>query len=260
MMQMLKTVICCGAAVWLGCAWAAFGNPVIGQTDTFQDGTAGTWQGGGQLTHPNASSVITDGGPTGAGDHFLEINSSINDPNAAPRLLAISSIPATEWTGDFIDAGVTGVSMDLMNPNSIALTMRVAFRDGTTNSSPAYVTNNANAFSLPADGKWYHVTFQLDASQMSTVGSPGDFTAFLKSVQEFRIVDSATATYMGDQFTSNTFFGVDNITAIPEPSGLLLGAVALMGLGAVARRRAGCAAVRLIPASCFPATWAGNAS
>lgn len=213
-------------------------NPVLGQIDSFQDGTAGTWQGGGQLTHPNASSVITDGGPTGPGDHYLQINSSINDANAAPRLLAISSVPATEWTGDFIHAGITAVSMDLLNPNpTTALTMRIAFRDGTTNSSPAYVTDNADAITLPASSGWTHVTFQINSSVMSTVGAPGDFTTFLENVQEFRIVDSATATYMGDQFTTNTFFGVDNIVAVPEPSAFILSAMALSAVFVAHRQR-----------------------
>ena len=216
----------------------AIGSPVVGQIDTFQDGTAGTWQGGGQLTHPNASSVVTDGGPTGAGDHYFQINSSINDANAAPRLLAISSVPTTDWTGDFIHAGVTAVSMDLLNPNpSHTATMRIAFRDGTTNSSPAYVTDNADAITLAPNSGWTHVTFQINSNVMSTVGAPGDFTTFLENVQEFRIVDSVTQSYMGDQFTSNTFFDVDNIVAVPEPSAFILSALALSALFAAHRRR-----------------------
>ncbi|HEY2760652.1 MAG TPA: PEP-CTERM sorting domain-containing protein, partial [Pirellulales bacterium] len=204
----------------------------------FQDGTAGTWQGGGQLTRPNASSVVTDGGPTGAGDHYLQINSSLNDINAAPRLLAISSVPATEWTGDFIHAGVTAVSMDLLNPNpSTALTMRIAFRDDTTNSSPAYVTDNADAVTLPPNSGWTHVTFQINSSVMTTVGAPGDFNTFLENVKEFRIVDSVTPTFMGDQFTSNMFFDVDNIMAVPEPSAFILSAMALSALFATRRKR-----------------------
>ncbi len=214
----------------------AHADPVLGQVDNFQSG-AGTWQGGGQLTHPDASAVIPNGGPTGTGDAYLRIDSSIgsDDPNSAPRLLAISSIPATEWTGNFITPGVTAVSMDLLNPNSIALTMRIAFRDGTSNSSPAYVTTNG--FTLPADNGWHHVTFNIDAADMTTVGSPGDFTTFLENVQEFRIVDSSTASYMGDQFSSQTYFGVDNITAVPESSSLLLSGLALSGLLAVRLRR-----------------------
>jgi hypothetical protein len=220
---------------------SAYANPTLGQIDTFQDGTKGTWQGGGELTHSNASVVVTNGGPTGTGDHYLKINSSVdpNFPNDAPRLLAISSTPATEWGGDFVTPGVTGVSMDLLNPNSFALTMRVAFRDGTANNSPAYVTNNAAAITLPADNAWHHVTFNFTTTDMTTVGSPGTFTPFLQAVQEFRIVDSATATFMGDQFISGEgFFGVDNIQAVPEPCGLFLCVVALGAMVAVGRRTA----------------------
>ena len=99
--------------------------------------------------------------------------------------------------GDFVTPGVTGVSMDLLNPNSFALTMRVAFRDGTSNSSPAYVTSNTAAYTLPADGQWHHVTFNFTATDMTTVGSPGGLTPFLQAVQEFRIVDSTTRLIHG---------------------------------------------------------------
>lgn len=219
----------------------AYADPTVGQIDTFQDGTKGTWQGGGELSHSNASVVVTNGGPTGTGDHYLKINSSVNAnfPTDAPRLLAISALPATEWTGDFVTPGVTGVSMDLLNPNSFALTMRVAFRDGTASNSPAYVTNNAAAITLPADGQWHHVTFNFNATDMTTVGSPGAFTPFLQTVQEFRIVDSTSASFQGDQFTSGEgFFGVDNIQAVPEPCGLFLCAVALTALVVAHRLRA----------------------
>lgn len=225
-------------AVVLG-ANSAHASPTLGQIDTFQDGTKGTWQGGGEATHTNASTLVTDGGPTGVGDHYLKINSSVNAsfPNDAPRLLAISTIPATEWNGDFVTPGVTGVSMDLLNPNSFALTMRVAFRDGTLNSSPAYVTNNTAAYTLPADNAWHHVTFNFTTADMTTVGSPGALTPFLQAVQEFRIVDSATASFQGDQFTTGEgFFGVDNLQAVPEPSGLFLSALALGVLVATSRR------------------------
>jgi hypothetical protein len=237
----MMLVICCFLSASFVCAGSAFGNPTVGQIDTFQSG-AGTWQGGGQITHPDASKVIANGGPMGTGDQYLQIDSSIgsDDTNAAPRLLAISSIPATEWTGDFVTPGVTAVSMDLLNPNpSTTLTMRIAFRDGTSNSSPAYVTDNADAISLAPNSGWTQVTFQINSSVMTTVGSPGDFTTFLENVQEFRIVDSATATYMGDQFSSQTYFGVDNIMAVPEPSALALSALALSALVAAGLRRRG---------------------
>jgi hypothetical protein len=236
----IKLALCSIAGTYLLCGVAAFADPVVGQLDDFQSG-AGTWQGGGQLTHTDASKVITTGGPAGAGDQFLQIDSSVgsDDTQAAPRLLAISSTPATEWGGNFVTAGVTGVTMDLMNPNSIALTMRVAFRDGTSMSSPAYVTNNAAAFTLPADGQWHHVTFNFIPTDMTTVGTPGDFTTFLESVQEFRIVDSATASYMGDQFQTQTYFDVDNIQAVPEPAALVLTVLGLSALVAVRLRRCG---------------------
>jgi hypothetical protein len=234
-----RAAICCVVIGSLISASRAWGDPVLGQIDTFQDGTKGTWQGGGETTHSNASTVVTDGGPTGVGDHYLKINSSVNAnfPNDAPRLLAISTIPATEWTGDFVTPGVTGVSMDLLNPNSFALTMRAAFRDGTSNSSPAYVTSNTAAYTLPADSQWHHVTFKFTATDMTTVGSPGGLTPFLQAVQEFRILNSTTASYMGDQFTSGEgFFGVDNIQAVPEPAGMVLSVIALSALMVVRRR------------------------
>ncbi|HTQ37669.1 MAG TPA: PEP-CTERM sorting domain-containing protein [Pirellulales bacterium] len=234
----LILAVCSVLAVGFVCASPVLGNPVLGQNDDFQSG-AGNWQGGGQATHSDASKVISTGGPAGTGDQYLQIDSSIgmDDTQAAPRLLAISTLPATEWTGDYFDAGVTSVSMWLLNPNpSTTLDMRIAFRDGTTNASPAWVTTNPVVLQ-PTSG-WQFEVFPIDQADMTPVGSPqGTFAAFMSAVQEFRIVDSATATYVGDQFGSQTYFGVDDIMAVPEPSTFVLAGLGLTALIAARRRR-----------------------
>ena len=58
---------------------APAGAVVVGQLDTFADGTTGGWfAGGGPLggTPPVPPAVVGSGGPGGAGDAYLQLSST----------------------------------------------------------------------------------------------------------------------------------------------------------------------------------------
>jgi len=118
--------------------------------------------------------------------------------------------------------------MDLLNPDSDqthrTLSIRIAIREGTGNAStPGYASTNA--FSLPPDNQWHHAVFLLDVADLTGVNSPAALITDLASVAELRILDAVNVSLVGDQFSTSApavAFGIDNITAVPEPSSVLL--------------------------------------
>ena len=76
---------------------------------------------------------------------------------------------------------------------------------------------------LPADGLWHHAIFELNAASLTGFNSPQALSADLANVKDFRILDSAAPSGVGDIIAAQ--FGVDNITAVPEPSTLMLSMV-----------------------------------
>jgi hypothetical protein len=210
-------------------AWAQI---VFGQIDNFQDGTLRNWSNG-----PNPDPVnIPNGGPGGLGDRFLEVASGTL--GGGPRSIVFNR---SQWTGNYLAAGVTAVEMDLANLGTSTLTMRFAMRSGQgTQTTPGYVSNTP--LILPPDGVWRHVVFQLDAVHLTPINSPTPLPTFMASVAEARILDAASPSLIGD--AGNFLFGVDNIhafaLAVPEPATwVLLGGscAALVGTIVWHRRR-----------------------
>jgi hypothetical protein len=214
MSRWLRHARCLAGISWLIVPTAAFGI-ALGQADDFQAGGLANWSSGGGT----AQTVVPNGGPTGAGDMYMQLTSSAT---ASARLLGLN---ASQWTGDFLDSGVTAVAMDLLNLSTIPLSMRIGIREGTGNAStPGYVTTTA--FSLPADNLWHHAVFPLNTASLTGINSPAALSADLLNVKEFRLLDASTPTLIGDPFSTfpNSIgsFGVDNITAVPEPNSVVL--------------------------------------
>jgi hypothetical protein len=217
----------------LAAAPAAKAQVQPNQTDTFQDGTTQNWTNGPLA--PDPINVPT-GGPAGAGDHFLQFSATGVAGDAGGRLTIFNRV---QWAGNFVSAGVTAVEMDLQNLSGPTLQMRVALKGGTLQTSPGYVSTNP--FALSADGLWHHVTFRLDAADLTGVNGPAPLDTFLTNVAEFRILSAAGPALNGDMVAATA--GVDNIHAVapvPEPGSLLLtlAGAGFLG-GAVLRARRG---------------------
>jgi len=186
---------------------------VIGQADTFQDGLD-NWQGG-----VGGFSVAPTGGPAGAGDQYFELSSGASP--LPPRLTGFND---SQWLGNFTAAGVTEVAMDLLNSGTTSLPMRIAIREAAGGSSTAGYASTT-PFSLPPDGLWHHAVFELDASSLTGFNSPQPLSVDLTNVKDLRIMASAAPSGVGDIVTAQV--GVDNVTALPEPSTLLLVVIAV---------------------------------
>ncbi len=188
-------------------AGSAFGV-VVGPIDTFQNGLD-NWQGGaGGIT------VAPTGGPAGTGDQYLQLSSGASP--LPPRLTAIND---SQWLGNFTAAGVTAVAMDLLNSGTTSLPIRIAIREGTGSATtPGYASTTP--FILPADGQWHHAVFALNAASLTGFNSPQSLSFDLAHVNDFRILESSAPSGVGDVATAQ--IGVDNVTAVPEPSVLVL--------------------------------------
>jgi hypothetical protein len=107
----------------------------------------------------------------------------------------------------------------LLNPGSTALSMRIVIRESAGGATtPGYASSTP--FLLPPDGIWHHAVFQLNSASLTGFNSPQPLSIDLANVNDFRLLDSAAPSGVGDVVTGQ--FGVDNITAVPEPSALAL--------------------------------------
>jgi len=218
------------AAAWATVAFlgaSASATVSLGQLDDFEDGTVQGWIQGGA---GNPTSNIPNGGPTGAGDNYLE---TVGDGPASDFPAGPGSVPATfnesQWTGAW-DADVTAVEVDMANFGSDALSMRLVLFG---NGGSRYVSNSS--VNLPADGQWHTLVFGVTSSTVSDVVSSGESLTDARSnavrlMFRHQIPDGAAGGSAAD-----AALGLDNITAVPEPAGLAL--LALGGLLATRRRR-----------------------
>ena len=222
-----------------------FAAPIVGQIDTF-NGSAGNWTNGAPAADPI---VIATGGPAGAGDGFLQV--SADGSGSAGRLTVFNR---TQWSGNYVLAGITTIEMDLRNFGSSPLSMRIALKTDITQGAPGYVSTLP--FTLAADSLWHHAVFGLDANSVTGVGSPAALATALSNVAELRIINGATVGLNGSPVVSQ--LGIDNISAsaVPEPGAAGLtaaGGLAIVLLRRVRRRRttieASPCSIRLRPSS-----------
>jgi hypothetical protein len=203
---------------------------MLGQKDDFQDGTTQNWTNGPSF--PDPVNVPT-GGPTGAGDRYLRVTSG--GLGLPPRIVAFN---VTQWTGNYISAGVTKIEVDLLNLTQSSLSMRWGMRVSSgPNFTPGYVST---AFTLPADNAWHHAVFLLDEANLIPINGPPSLSTFLTSVGEARILHSVAPSLLGD--LGNFQFGMDNVlaagAAVPEPTTWVLLGFTACCLQSLRRRRA----------------------
>ena len=174
-----------------------------GQLDRFDNGTTQNWQFGHGFP-----TLVSGGGPGGPADSFIKMSAGTG--GLALNLIIFND---NQWTGNYTAAGVTQIDMDLQNPSTVPLTMRVVLKTGL-GQTPGWCSTTG--FALPADGAWHHASFLLDTADMTPINSPPPLATLLTNVGDLRILDASSPTITGDPVTAA--FGVDNIQAVPEPA------------------------------------------
>jgi hypothetical protein len=182
----------------------------VDQVDVFNTSDTGQfgWTGGSGL------SVEANGGPAGAGDAFLRVESFGTGMNSN-KLVTHNQ---DQWTGNYLEAGVTGISMDVRNLGETPITLRIAMGNssfpGPTDDLGDWMVSTVG-ISLPAMGAWTNVSFQLGADDFT-----GSYGAIMGSVLAMRIVNATTTAQPGKGDVVAAVLGVDNITALTSESSI----------------------------------------
>jgi hypothetical protein len=186
----------------------------LGQVDTFESGIAG-WNYSALTTLP--------GGPAGSNDHYLAVYGGLGSSN-----FRIEPGNAIQWSGNYVAAGVTAITMDLKNDSDVTRTqplfIRVVVFEGV---SPAGYCSTT-AFSLPHDGQWHHAVFPLTADSMTGINQAEPLSIDLQSVFTFSIINSVSPALGGDN--TPAVLDIDNITAEPEPAPIVLAVIGLLAI------------------------------
>ena len=198
----------------------------LGQTDNFQDGTLLDWGTGG-FAEPLQN--ISTGGPAGLGDRYMRITA--DGAGSGGRLVAFN---VGQWVGNYITAGVNAISISLNNQSNVSLSIRFAFQSEIVQGGPGYLSQ---AMVLAPNSGWQNFTIAIAPGSLTAVNGPAAFNTFFTNVAWTRIIHSVgTSNLNGDFVTAQ--LGVDNITAVPEPSTAAFAMAGLLAFGvAVARRK-----------------------
>ena len=233
MSLLLRIVITLGM---IGVTRPAAASPIVGQIDTFEDGTTMGWFVP-EPTNPNPPVNIATGGPGGVADAFLQLTANGTDGSGG----RLSVLNESQWTGDYLAAGIGAIQMDVNNFGPDDLYLRLLFEDFEGMGPPANLALTADPIFVPAGSGWTSVTFNIAPSDL-VVDTFGSVLGALSNVDTLRIFNNPSPAFPGPGVgipAVTAVLGVDNITAVaavPEPATLLLLGGGLAA--AIARTRA----------------------
>ena len=177
--------------------------------DDFEGVTTENWTKGSSSNVMNQN--ILTGGPNGADDNFLRVQSN-GGSGSDSNLVTFNN---AQWEGDYINAGVTYISMDVRNSGSNIISLRLAFEGFT--SSRRFSSTNPIAV-LPGGG-WQTIVFPIDANSMTDLTNSGPgFNGTFSNVYEMRILHNDAPSWQGDPIEAT--LDIDNIQARDNDMGL----------------------------------------
>ena len=201
----------------------------------FEDGTTQDWTRGNFPVSDNPMNIAT-GGPGGVDDNFLQVTASGIPDVPGGRLVVTNAVGFGEtWTGDYVGAGVTAISLDLINLSTFDLNIRLGLSDDQFGQT-GFMTED---ILLVAGAGWSSHTFSIaEADVINDTGLV--YSDVFQNIETIRVIDNFLPFYAGTVRGRPGAFGMDNVralagTAIPEPSTFSL--CGLVGALFASRRR-----------------------
>lgn len=214
---------------------------MIGQVQNFDGQTNPGWVTSffGAM-NPNPPSVVSSSNLSGDAMQLV----ATGDP-MIPRSQPGGKLTAFEvgglWSGDYLGAGVSGITMDLYNsPESSALSVRVlmmSFNDDFSVLQGAFYSSDA--IGIEPGQTLDAALFSLQQGALTDLlGGASDYATVFSDVDSVRIFHNPDGgTLIGGPFGAgeaapfvSATLEVDNITAIPEPTTAVLLSLGLLGL------------------------------
>jgi hypothetical protein len=118
--------------------------------------------------------------------------------------------------------GITAIQMQVNNLGSNDLALRLMFAD-SVGGIPTNLAYSSTAITVPSGSGWMPISFPITLADL-TAGM-GNVTSALSGVTDIRLYHSPTPNYPNPGSPIPAIaatLAVDNITAIPEPSVVLL--------------------------------------
>ncbi len=199
-MKMRSRLWVMGGFLLLGMAQVAWATPDT--IDDFNDATLQGWEIG--RADARTPLVIEDGGRSGeAGDHALGIIST-GTGGVASRLAVYNE---DQWTGNFIEANLQSVRVDLKNTGETTVVIRLGF-DGP---GGRFVTSDS--IELAAGSDWQSALFSIKPDDLVADGGT-NVVATLENVGQFRIHHAPTPVFRAPRSVAS--LSIDNVQAL-EP-------------------------------------------
>ena len=205
----------------------------LGQVDDFEDGTTQGWVvafGPGGGVHPVPPQAIGTGGPQGADDGYLLL-SAIGGPAAGGRLTAGN---LSQWTGDYLAAGVDRIGMWVNNFGPTDLLLRLLV-EGPMGAPPSNIAFSADPVAVTAGTGWQQIAFSLDPADL--IAGLGTVEGALSNTTTVRLFHGSADAFPGEPVAAQ--LGVDDISAlaaVPEPATWALLIAGFGAVGAMLRR------------------------
>jgi hypothetical protein len=181
----------------------------LGQSDDFQDGTFMNWASGNVMTN------VATGGPTGAGDRFLQLEST-GGLGAGGRLAMFNG---SQWFGDWIAAGVTAVSGWFRNFGATDVHLRLVFHD-MDDLVTRWTSTQAQV--VPAGSGWTFLTFSTLEQDLTRVLGNASYNATMVDVDRF-MFRHQTGAPAAEGTPIATTFGFDELLATTLDTTVIVG-------------------------------------